>query len=90
MTPLLHRVRGASLRQIGLQDEAERALRDALAAARSRIARHEIVFALAALIDAAMADDDVEAEAWRDELAQLAAELGIDPRPRWSRQAARA
>ena len=90
MTPLLHRVRGAALQEQGQPEEAERALRDALDAARSRLARHEIVFALAALTDAGMADDDAEEAQWRSELAQLIEELGIDPRPRWSRHAARA
>ena len=90
MTPLMHRVRGAALQVLGQPDEAERANRDALHAARSRIARHEIAFALAALIDGEMADDDAEEEAWRLELAQLVEELGLDPRPRWSRQTARA
>ena len=90
MTPLLHRVRGASLLELGRPETAERALRDALDAARSRIARHEIAFALAALIDGNMAGDDVEEDEWRSELGRLADELGIDPRPRWSRHAARA
>ena len=90
MTPLLHRVRGASLRELGRPAEAERAVRDALDAARSRIARHEIAFALAALIDGAMADDDAEEDEWQAELTRLAEDLGIDPRPRWSRHAARA
>jgi hypothetical protein len=90
MTPLLHRVRGASLQELGRPAEAERAVRDALDAARSRIARHEIAFALAALIDGAMADDDAEEDEWRAELTRLAEDLGIDPRPRWSRHAARA
>lgn len=90
MTPLLHRVRGAALAELGRPAEAERALRDALEAARSRIARHEIAFALAALIDSGMADHDAEEPEWRFELARLSAELGIEPRPRWSRQAARA
>jgi tetratricopeptide (TPR) repeat protein len=90
MTPLLHRVRGASLQELGRAAEAERALREALDAARSRVARHEIAFALAVLIDEAMADDDAEEEAWRAELAQLGEELGIEPRPRWSRRPARA
>ncbi len=88
MTPLLHRVRGASLQELGRPAEAERALRDALDAARSRLARHEIAFALAALIDGARADDDAEEEEWRSELTRLAEDLGIDPRPRWSRHAA--
>ncbi|MGZ4350031.1 MAG: hypothetical protein ACXVRX_05820 [Solirubrobacteraceae bacterium] len=90
MTPLLHRVRGAALQELGQPGDAESALRDALDAARSRIARHEIVFALAALIDGAMADGDAEEEAWGAELTQLSEELGIDPRPRWTRQTARA
>ncbi len=90
MTPLLHRVRGAALRELGRPDEGERAVRDALDAARSRIARHEIAFAVAALIDEGMADDDLEEAQWRSELAQLVEELGIDPRPRWGRQTARA
>jgi hypothetical protein len=90
MAPLLHRVRGVSLQELGRPAEAERAVRDALDAARSRIARHEIAFALAALIDGAMADDDVEEDEWRAELTRLAEDLGIDPRPRWSRHAARA
>ena len=90
MTPLLHRVRGAALQELGRPEEAERALRDALDAARSRIARHEIAFALAALIDAGMVDDDAEESQSRSELAQLTEELGIDPRPRWSRHATRA
>ncbi|MGH2895452.1 MAG: hypothetical protein ACRDPM_19610, partial [Solirubrobacteraceae bacterium] len=77
------------LRELGQRAEAERAVRDALDAARSRIARHEIAFALAALIDGEMAQDDVEQEAWRVELAQLSGELGIEPRPRWSRPVAR-
>jgi tetratricopeptide (TPR) repeat protein len=89
MTPLLHRVRGAALRDLGQLAEAERAARDALDAARIRIARHEIAFALAALIDAEMADDDGEEEAWRSELARLSEELGLDPRPWWSRPTAR-
>jgi hypothetical protein len=90
MTPLLHRVRGAALQELGRPEEAERALRDALDAARSRIARHEIAFALAALIDGGMADDGAEDAQWRSELAQLIEELGIDPRPQWGRQTARA
>ena len=90
MTPLLHRVRGAALQELGRPDEAERALRDALDTARSRIARHEIAFALAALIDGGMADDGAEEAQWRSELAQLIEELRIDPRPRWSRPTARA
>jgi uncharacterized protein YhaN len=90
MTPLLYRVRGAALQELGRPEDAERALRDALDAARSRIARHEIAFALAALIDEGMADDGAEEAQWRSELTRLIAELGIDPRPRWSRHAARA
>jgi tetratricopeptide (TPR) repeat protein len=90
MTPLLHRVRGASLLELGRPDEAERAMRDALEAARSRIARHEIAFALAALIDGDMADDDAEEAQWRSELGRLTDELGIEPRPRWSGHALRA
>ena len=90
MTPLLDRIRGVSLQELGRPAEAERAVRDALDAARSRMARHEIAFALAALIDGDMADGDAEEEEWRAELAQLSDELGIDPRPRWSRQTARA
>ncbi len=90
VTPLLHRVRGTSLGELGQPAEAEHAVRAALDAARSRIARHEVAFALAALIDGEMADDDAEERAWRAELAQLSAELGIEPRPQWSRQTARA
>src|SRR6185437_1316465 len=90
MTPLLHRVRGAALQQLGQPADAEGALRHALDAARSRIARHEVAFALAALIDADMADDAAELNEWRAELAQLVEELQLDPRPRWSRQTARA
>jgi tetratricopeptide (TPR) repeat protein len=90
MTPLLHRVRAAALKDLGASDAAERASRDALDAARSRIARHEIAFALAALIDAGMAEDGAEETEWRAELAQLSGELGLDPRPRWTRQTARA
>jgi class 3 adenylate cyclase/tetratricopeptide (TPR) repeat protein len=89
MTPLLHRVRGASLQALGRSAEAERAVRDALDAARSRTARHEIAFALAALIDGELANDDGEEEEWRAELTQLSEELGLEPRPRWSRHAAR-
>jgi class 3 adenylate cyclase/tetratricopeptide (TPR) repeat protein len=89
MTPLLHRVRGACLQELGRSVEAERAVRDALDAARSRTARHEIAFALAALIDGELAHDDAEEEEWRAELTQLSEELGLDPRPRWSRHAAR-
>jgi hypothetical protein len=90
MTPLLHRVRGAALQELGRGAEAERAVRDALDAARSRLARHEIAFALVALIDGEMAEDGEEDHAWRAELGQLTEELGIDPRPRWTRQAAKA
>ena len=79
MTPLLHRVRGASLQELGQPAEAERAVRDALDAARSRMARHEIAFALAALIDGGMAEDDAEQDEWRAELAQLSEELGSTP-----------
>jgi hypothetical protein len=43
-----------------------------------------------ALIDGEMAEDGEEDHAWRAELAQLTEELGIDPRPRWTRQAAKA
>jgi class 3 adenylate cyclase/tetratricopeptide (TPR) repeat protein len=90
MTPLLQRVRGASLQELGRPDDSERARRDGLDAARRRGARHEIAFALAALIDGEMAGDAAEEEIWRSELDRLADELGIDPRPRWGRQAARA
>jgi class 3 adenylate cyclase/tetratricopeptide (TPR) repeat protein len=90
MTPLLHRVRGASLQELAQPAEAERAVREALDAARSRIARHEIAFALAALIDGEMAGDELEEGEWRSELARLAEDLGIDPRPQWSRRVARA
>jgi hypothetical protein len=90
MTPLLHRVRGAALQELGQPAEAERAVRHALDAARSRVARHEIAFALVALIDGEMADDECEEQDWREELAQLVEELGLDPRPRWRRQTARA
>ena len=89
MTPLLHRVRGAALQALGQPAEAEHAMREALAAARRRIARHEIAFALAALIDGSMADGAAEEREWRAELAQLTEDLGIDPRPRWSRRTAR-
>jgi class 3 adenylate cyclase/tetratricopeptide (TPR) repeat protein len=89
MTALLQRVRGASLQELARPDDAERALRDALDAARRRGARHEIAFTLAALIDGEMAADGAEQEVWRSELDRLADELGIDPRPRWGRQAAR-
>ena len=90
MTPLLHRVRGIALRELGQTEEAELAMRDALDAARSRIARHEIAFTLAALLDGQMGDGEAENEEWGTELARLTEELGIDPRPRWSRQTARA
>ena len=89
MTPLLHRVRGSALQELGRPAEAERALLDALAAARSRIARHEIAFALVALIDAGLACDASEEREWRAELSRLAADLALDPRPRWSRRTAR-
>jgi tetratricopeptide (TPR) repeat protein len=89
MTPLLHRVRGSALQALGRPVEAERALRDALAAARSRIARHEIAFALAALIDGGMAQGADEARDWRVELSGLSEDLALDPRPRWSRRTAR-
>jgi len=90
MMPLLQRVRGASLQELGRPDDSERALRNGLDAARRRGARHEIAFALAALIDGEMAGDAAEEEVWRSELDRLADELGIDPRPRWGGQAARA
>ncbi len=83
MTPLLQRVRGASLQELARPAEAERALRDGLDAARRRVARHEIAFTLAALIDLEVADDGAEDEGWRSELDRLADELAIDPRPRW-------
>ena len=89
MTPLLHRVRGASLQELGQAAEAEHAERQALDAARSRLARHEIAFTLAALIDGHMADDEIEEKRWRSELAQLSGDLGLDPRPQWSRQVVR-
>jgi tetratricopeptide (TPR) repeat protein len=89
MTPLLQRVRGASLHELARPNDAQRALRDGLDAARQRGARHEIAFALAALIDGEMADDAAEEEGWRSELDRLADELAIDPRPQWGRQAAR-
>jgi hypothetical protein len=79
-------VRGAALQELGQPAEAERAVRHALDAARSRVARHEIAFALAALIDGEMADDERESQDWRAELAQLCQELELDPRPRWRRQ----
>jgi tetratricopeptide (TPR) repeat protein len=90
ITPLLQRVRSASLQELSQPDGAERALRDGLDAARRRGARHEIAFALAALIDGEMAADAPEAEVWRSELDRLADELEIDPRPRWGGQAGRA
>ena len=90
MTPLLQRVRGASLRELGSPDDAEAALRDGLDAARRRGARHEIAFTLAALIDGEMVAHAAEEERWHSELDRLAGELGIDPRPRWGRQATRA
>ena len=89
MTPLLQRVRGASLHELARPDDAERALRDGLDAARRRGARHEIAFTLAALIDLEVADDGAEDEGWRSELDRLADELAIDPRPRWGGKAAR-
>jgi tetratricopeptide (TPR) repeat protein len=90
MMPLLQRVRGASLRALGRPEAAQRALRDGLEAARRRGARHEIAFTLAALIDGAIAGDAGERQSWRVELAELSDELGIDPRPRWGGQGARA
>jgi class 3 adenylate cyclase/tetratricopeptide (TPR) repeat protein len=90
MTPLLQRVRGAALHELARPDDAERALRDGLDAARRRGARHEIAFTLAALIDLEVADDGAEEEGWRSELDRLADELAIDPRPRWGGKAARA
>ena len=86
--PLLHRVRGAALLELGRPDEAELALRDALAAARQRDARHEIAYALRAMVDAELARDQREAVACRRELKTLTRTLGIEPEPVLERQRA--
>ncbi len=77
-TPLLQRVRGAALRQARRLGEAEIALRDGLAAARSRDARHEIAFTLGALLESGMAAGAGEEAAWREESSTIAGELGLE------------
>jgi tetratricopeptide (TPR) repeat protein len=79
VTPLLHRVRGVALLALGRRAEAGRALRAALKAARERSALHEIAFTLKDLIDGGMADGTAEEDSWREELASLVSELGLQP-----------
>ncbi len=88
-TPLLHRLRGATLLALGRRREAERALRDGLEVARRRGAGHEIAFTLTALIDGAMAAGAAEEHAWRDELGELAGQLGFEPEAHWGGQVSR-
>ncbi len=76
-TPLLQRVRGATLLALGRHAEAERALRSGLDAARERDAGHEVAFTLTALINGGMAADPAEEADWRTELAGLRSGLDI-------------
>ncbi|HWF51648.1 MAG TPA: adenylate/guanylate cyclase domain-containing protein [Solirubrobacteraceae bacterium] len=74
-TSLLERVRGVALLGLGRREEAEVALRESLTAARAREARHDIAFALRALLGAGVSAP--EAVAWRAELSGLEGQLGL-------------
>jgi len=76
-TPLLERVRGIALLGLGRCSDGETALRESLAAARTRAAPHEISFALRAMLDAPFDVDVDERSAWREELARLEDQLGL-------------
>jgi hypothetical protein len=75
--PLLQRVRGAALLGLRRDAEAEGALLQSLAAARSREASHDVAFALRALLAAELGVGDAAQPAWKVELAQLERQLGI-------------
>ena len=76
-TPLLQRVRGAALLGLGQRAEAQAALRQSLAAARSRDAGHDTAFALRALLAAHAEAGGEERDGWRSELAALEGQLGL-------------
>jgi tetratricopeptide (TPR) repeat protein len=76
-TPMLQRVRGIALGELGSPAEAELALRDSLAAGRASEAGHEITFTLQALLATTGHGDTKERIAWQEEAASLTAQLGI-------------
>lgn len=79
--PLLHRVRGYALAQLGRYEEAAAALATSLATARELNALHEVAFTLHALVGlgrlrADLAQDDADSE-----LAALRARLAMTSMP---------
>ena len=76
--PLLHRVRGRALLAVGRPDQARTALELSVRVARERDARHEIAFSLEALLDVPGIGAE-QREAWRQERAALAVQLGLAP-----------
>ena len=77
VTPLLQRVRAAALLALGDRDAAQVALAEALEAARSREADHEVVFTLRAVLE--LDGRSQNADALREELERLTVRLGLEP-----------
>lgn len=75
--PLLQRTRASALLGRGDRVRAAGAYEEALAAARSRGAGHEIAFTLRAMIDTGMADGPQQASVWRQECEHLSEGLGL-------------
>jgi class 3 adenylate cyclase/tetratricopeptide (TPR) repeat protein len=75
--PLLERVRGAALIELGDRELGCQALRASLAAAEQREAGHEVAATLVALLAAGAAADEAESTGWQHERGELMAALGI-------------
>jgi class 3 adenylate cyclase/tetratricopeptide (TPR) repeat protein len=75
--PLLHRIRGAALLATGDRDGAAAALRESVATARQREARHDLAMALDLLLAHGLERSSDEADGWRAELEELTARLGL-------------
>jgi hypothetical protein len=75
--PLLHRIRGSALLAAERPGEALAALRDSVATARQREARHDLALALDLLLAHGLEADPAEAAAWQTELEELTARLGL-------------
>jgi class 3 adenylate cyclase/tetratricopeptide (TPR) repeat protein len=79
--PLLHRVRGVALGQLGRRPAAQAALQQSLQIAAQRDALHEVAFSLDALIDVCTDPEDAPlVAAWLEERANLGHQLGLGPR----------
>lgn len=75
--PLLQRVRGVALAQLGRYDDAFAALDASLSAAEERRARHEVAWTLAAFVAARRAAGQPADDALTGRRAELFSQLGI-------------